>query len=604
MNPRAIWCSICLLSVAALAAPVPPPGSCPGGYALAGFDLSVEGPGESEPMPLRAVTRLDGGARLIYRPGEIFGQANGEAQVAVISIPTTPSGVLGILEAHKASEPAEWIVPSRAAAVALVYGPQGLSLPKLSELMERDSQLIPQLALYAEKSAQTELLMETVASWERSGAGPGLEAALQGFSSRYGVALPALNRSASVDQQALNLMRALHPALATLDPLAPASSQRLQQSTGLAAAVGGLFFGNTVGLATAGGAMFLNLRSLFFPGSEFRSALTQQVGEVSVLCAKREAVKSRTRFVYLWAWRIQGPPPPRLEGLPLRVNRGEPSILPVKGTNLPSIRGLAAAPAEAKFLAGQSAIELKLPPSAKKGDRIELRIEVEDSPSPIVLPGAIEVLDPRPAITGVRMSLPRELPVALKEAELPANAFSAASIRSEGAGLLPTVHVECTDPSLTLKKLSLRPGEQAGSARVRLAGGAGVLHLSFDPGSIGLPPCTLAARIETSDGVSDPHTIGRLVRLPNIERFTLTGELVATGVYSGWIEGEELESIEKTGWNDEHGVAVSDPPLPVANQGSRQRLRIAMPWPPPAPRAPLFVWLRGEEKGRRTVAVY
>src|ERR1035438_10054518 len=31
-----------------------------------------------------------------------------------------------------------------------------------------------------------------------------------------------------------------------------------------------------------------------------------------------------------------------------------------------------------------------------------------------------------------------------------------------------------------------------------------------------------------------------------------------------------------------------------------QTLRIAMPWPSPTPKAPLFVWLRGETEGRAT----
>jgi len=187
---------------------------------------------------------------------------------------------------------------------------------------------------------------------------------------------------------------------------------------------------------------------------------------------------------------------------------------------------------------------------------------------------------------------------------LPANAFTAVSVWTTGAGALPTLHLECTDPALTLKKLSIRPGEQQ-PANVRLrAVSKGELFLSFEPGAVGQPPCELAARVETGDGVSDPVTVGRVVRLPRIEKFSLTPELAAPSAYLGWIEGEELEAIEKTGWNAEQGMAVSDAPLPVANSGSKQRLKIAMPWPPPAPRAPLYVWLRGETAGRRSAVVY
>jgi hypothetical protein len=616
---------------AGAALPAPPIGVCPAGRPLAVFDIGVEttkadtnkdeanqapasdaGSGKAGEAgnpavfaPLRSLVRLEGGSRLIYKPREILTSSE-DAEVALISIPTTATGVLGILESRKASQPAEWIIPSRAAAVALVYGPHGLNLNKVVGLVRHDPQLITQLAVYAEKSAQTEELMETLAAWERSGSSQTLEAALQGFSSRYGMALPVLNRSATTDQQALTLMRALHPTLAAFDPLAPSQAGMLQQSGSLAASVAGLFLGNPVGLATAGGAMFLNLRSLLFPGSEFRSALAQQSGGASVLCAKREPNKSRTRLVYLWAWKLPGLPAPRLEGLPYRVNLGPPLLrVPLKGVNLENIRGVTTnlEEAEVELLSGEPALSLKLPPSVGKGARLDLRFEVEDAPAPIVLPGAIELLGPRPVVDSAAASLPQGLPMQLTHGEIPANAFTAVTIRAANVDALPTLHLDCTDPSLTLKKLSIRPGEQAGNARLRTLG-KGELFLSFEPAAVGQPPCELGARIETSDGLSDSFVVGRLVRLPRIEKFSLTPELVAESTYSGWIEGEELEAIEMTGWHEAKGVPVAGPPLPVANSGSRQRLKIAMPWPPPAPQAPLYVWLRGEPAGRRTTVAY
>lgn len=592
-----------VLSVGVVAA-APPIGACPAGRPLVLFDIGVTS-SEPEFAPVRSLNRLEGGSKLVYKPREMFG-ATDDAEVALISIPTTPTGVLGVLEAQKASQPAEWVIPSRAAAIALVYGPQGLSLNKISNLVRHDAQLITQLATYAEKSAQTEELMETLASWERSGSGQTLEAALQGFSSRYGVALPALTRGATTDQQALTLMRALHPALATFDPLAPSQAGRLQQSGSLAASVAGLFLGNPVGLATAGGAMFLNLRSIMFPGSEFRTALAQQSGDSSVLCAKREVNKSRTKFVYLWAWKFPGAPAPRLEGMPYKVNLGPPSLtVSLKGAHLENIRGITTSVdgVELEYQPGQPSLAFRLPPTAGKGTKLDLRLEVEDAPAPIVLPGAIEVLGPRPEVTSATPSLPHALPMHLVTGEIPANAFTAVTIRTANADTLPTVHVECTDPALTVKKLSIRPGEQTPTARLRALSRT-ELFLSFEPAAVGQSPCELGARIETTDGLSDAKVVGRLVRLPRIEKFSLTAELVGESTYSGWIEGEELEAIERTGWSEQKGVPVAGPPLPIANSGSRQRLKIAMPWPPPAPQAPLYVWLRGEAEGRKTNASY
>jgi hypothetical protein len=44
----------------------------------------------------------------------------------------------------------------------------------------------------------------------------------------------------------------------------------------------------------------------------------------------------------------------------------------------------------------------------------------------------------------------------------------------------------------------------------------------------------------------------------------------------------------------------------VGNAGgdNKESLRVAIPWPAPAPHAPLYIWLRGEERGRLTSAQY
>jgi hypothetical protein len=48
------------------------------------------------------------------------------------------------------------------------------------------------------------------------------------------------------------------------------------------------------------------------------------------------------------------------------------------------------------------------------------------------------------------------------------------------------------------------------------------------------------------------------------------------------------------------GNVTPELPRPAAGEGSKQTLRIAMPWPSPTPKAPLYVWLRGESEGRAT----
>ncbi|MEZ5399413.1 MAG: hypothetical protein R2729_07065 [Bryobacteraceae bacterium] len=549
--------------------------------------------------PIRTVPRLDAGDRIAYRPDLIYAGKE-KAEVSLISIPTTPEGVLAVLESHSANEAAEWVVPSRAGAIAVVFGPQGVSLAKLADLVLADRSLVPQLADYAETSARTEMLIEAVRAWERNGTGQSLDSALQGFASRYGMAMPALNRAARPEEQALGLMRALNPALATIDPLAPDSGMRLQQSAGLAATVAGLFFGNPVGLASAGGALFLNMRTLLFPGSEFRSALTQHVDGGSVLCAPREPAKSRTQLVYLWAWRIKEPPPPRLEGLPYRVNLGEQTRIDLRGPGVDRIRAVSGE-AVLGFVPPAS-VEAGAPPEAKRGDRFAITLDVTDS-DPVTIPGAIEVLGPRPRIAKVRRSIPASLPVAAINGELPAGGFVSVALDVENAGPDATLHLACTDETLSLTKLALRAGADNGAGRLRQVGASG-LFLSFGPGAIAQPPCEIAATLETSDGRSEPTALGRVVRLPLIDSFTLTAETAGDRRFFAVLEGEELDSIERTGWDGANGLSVESLPLPVAGSTSRQRLRVVMPWPPPAPKSALYVWLRGETHGRRTTAVY
>jgi len=88
------------------------------------------------------------------------------------------------------------------------------------------------------------------------------------------------------------------------------------------------------------------------------------------------------------------------------------------------------------------------------------------------------------------------------------------------------------------------------------------------------------------------------VRLPAVQQFTLTNEAAGPGRYLGTLEGRNLDIIEKAGWDAQNGVPVTAIPAPTSP--TQQSLRIAVPWPAPAPHAPLYIWLRGEAAGRKT----
>jgi hypothetical protein len=88
--------------------------------------------------------------------------------------------------------------------------------------------------------------------------------------------------------------------------------------------------------------------------------------------------------------------------------------------------------------------------------------------------------------------------------------------------------------------------------------------------------------------------MGRIVRVPEIERLK-----VGMDSASGSLIGQNLETIEKTGWSADQEEAVEGLPLPAPGEGQKQTLQIRIP-PPPNPHAQLYVWLRGESKPRAT----
>ena len=194
--------------------------------------------------------------------------------------------------------------------------------------------------------------------------------------------------------------------------------------------------------------------------------------------------------------------------------------------------------------------------------------------------------------------------MALHKHELPAGYTVSFAMRLENVAEQPRVLVACTEASRTLQPLSLRPGEQKGASRVGSAG-SGMLFLSLDPGDIGQTGCKLQVIVETdAEGQSDAHELGRVVRLPKIDALELSAEKLDEGTYAALLKGQDLETVDKAGWDAAKGLPVRGLPAPVAGDARRQVLNIAIPWPSPAPRSPLFIWLRGETEGRQTTVRY
>ena len=781
MRPTLLLLLVC---AAALAADPTPPG-CVGSAPLGKFRVSVARPDRVVTLPIEELTAIPEGSRLIWDPVHLSSRLSPDSEVAALIIPKK-RGALEVLPAKKASQGEAWDLPHGAEVVALVIGPDGLNMGKVKSLVKKDEDLLPELAAYAQQTSQVEALVQTLADSET--AGGGAEAALRGFSSRWGVAMPKLDPNAPTNQQANTLLTAILPSASAYDPLAPRGAQ-MQQTTGLAASIAGLFFGNTVGLAAGGAALVANLKSGLFPNTEFRSAYSQAADAgVMAFCAKNQP-KSRTKLAYLWAYRapattapkteiagpaylplgakstvkvgaakeltrardwrlvpsaggeavpvavmpaadsieldltkatlvageyrltanwdwetialgtvhvlpfgdlskavlpaasrdklVQGsgtvtveltgadfefvdkvelqkvaprppkpvaaffdlpkgpragpqttmkvdidtgaageyrllvaqdggkaqalavtvlPPNPSLAKLPVRVNLGESEqALHFEGSGLERIESMTSEAGE--IVAGK----LRLKASAKPGDRFAIALKVRGLDAPLIVKDGIEVVGPRPKIVSARRSATADTGIELREDELPVGmsvgfALAVDHLREAGSGR-PRLELGCRDGE-TRRALALAPDERAEGASLTFDGGES-LYLSVDPGTVGFAGCELTATVTVAPrGASDAYALGRVMRAPVVEQFTLTSETAGAGQYYGVLRGRDLDLVEKAGWDAQNGLAAPGIPAPVS--ATQQSLRIVVPWPAPAPHAPLYLWLRGEKTGRRT----
>ncbi len=794
-----------LLSAPALGALSVEPIKCPAGAPVGSFQLLVTN-GSGAPRMLETVNQLLPGYKVDYHPEHIKGPDKKKARISLVLVPSD-KGKVDVLEPKPADKDAEWSVPFDTQIAALVYGPEGLDKGKVAGLVKKNEELIGQLADYAQKTQDTESLIQAITQ-EKQGleSGESVNAAVASFASQYSGATK-LDRTQPMDAQMAALVRGLSPAVTAYDPLAPDPTQRAAQTASIAAAVAGLFLGTDVGLGASAGALLLNMHSLFFPKTEFRSAFGQpQSGQKNVtgLCGSSTSSVSRTQLAYLWAtrfpdvsapalslektehvalsektafpldvkarewkiaarvqdwrlvsadgkaasaisakvdttkktieldltdtkvkagaWKLEGtwdwtpvkvagtlevhelssfakakvapasqdhliqgagkvnvwltgddfefvtklelknrddkfaqpssvafllpkglregpqttletqvdtgsltpgnyeflvaqsdgdahavpfkvlPAPPRISNLPLLVNTGQGSRVVLHGDGLDRIESLSADGAKIELdepaTADERGATVTLDPSAKKGKKLTLRMKVKDFDQPIGFENALVVAGPRPVINNVGISLPPGSVLAAP-GEIPADSAVSFELSIAHATDLNSLRLYC-DGEADAKAVVIRPGDASDDSRLRQEG-PGSYFLAFNSGSIGQPGCEVMASVSSAaNGNSVPKKLGTIILFPRIDSFEVTDQKASDNSFYGEIKGQNLESIAKVGWDDATGMDVSTIPAPAAGGGTDELLRVTVPWPAPAPHSPLFIWLRGETKGRPT----
>ncbi len=301
------------LLVYSAAAGAVPPLVCPAGAPIGNVDLRVRHSRGGSPLPLKTINRLEEGDSILYRP-ILRASETRKGEVSIVLIPAVrepDQDHLTVLPPKPANQPAEWQIPSKSSVAAFVYGPAGLNRNKVKTFLSKDDELVAQLADYAEKTQQTEALIQALSSDASSG--ETVNAAFRGFASQYGMST-SINRTQPTDQQMVLALRTLNPAVAGYDPISSTdSSQRFGQTASLATSVAALFFGSPVGLAAGGTAMLMEMRSMAFPNTVFRSSFAQTIPDDGLgLCGRRDAVPAHTKVAYLWATRIPNIGPPHI----------------------------------------------------------------------------------------------------------------------------------------------------------------------------------------------------------------------------------------------------------------------------------------------------
>lgn len=285
------------------------PRPCVGGtLPVATFKLMVTPSLGGKALPVKEVNVIHPGDKLKYEPVLVPMPIRNQARVAIVLAPSPEAKDKGIevLDAQPAKDSAEWTIPFRASVVGVVFGPRGLNVKKVHSLVHSDPELVPELATYAEQTAEVNALVQTLAQYDQSRPGSeDLNAALGGFSAEYGVALPRLTSGAPTDQQATMLLQAVMPSMSNYDPLTSTRSAVVAQSAGLATSVAALFYGTPVGLAAGGAAFFVNLRTMMSPGTDFRSAFSEPaISGGMEFCSNNQKPVPRTRLAYLWMLKV------------------------------------------------------------------------------------------------------------------------------------------------------------------------------------------------------------------------------------------------------------------------------------------------------------
>jgi hypothetical protein len=296
------------------------------------------------------------------------------------------------------------------------------------------------------------------------------------------------------------------------------------------------------------------------------------------------------------------PNPPKIDSLPILVNQGVGTQhFVLKGERLEQVSWLEApavvfslSPAGVNQTERSLTVELKS--SSQPGTALPVTAHLKDRSEPLELPGALEITGPLPVIASSKLSLPKGFAIQVRSNEFPAGYTLSAMLDVKNIERQSVLQLACADGVGTPTSLHL--GEQSGDRNLQQIS-PDQLFLAIETDH--LPAgCSLQAVIDNGrGGRSKPFTLAHMVRMPQIDSFVLADAGPQGGTHQYEISGQNLEMIEKLGWDKSNGLPVPELPSPLPGPGLKQSIQLGLP-DGPAREPLLYVWLRGDQEGRET----
>ena len=316
-------------------------------------------------------------------------------------------------------------------------------------------------------------------------------------------------------------------------------------------------------------------------------------GSYELLISQQDEKKHRVEFKIL-------PNPPKIDNLPILVNQGaETQHFVLKGERLGLITKLEAAGALLSLNPPapnqtERSLTVQLKSSPKPGTAVCVKAYLQDRVEPLMLTDALETTGPLPVIASSKLSRPTDVGVSIRFDEFPAGDTLNAMLDVKNLERKGVLRLACAEG--VGERASLHIGEKTQHWSLQQLS-PDQLFLAFD--SSALPAgCSLQAVIDNGrDGSSQPSTLAHLLRIPKIDSFRVSQNQAQNGVKEYQLTGQNLEMIQKLGWDENNGVDISGLPVPLPGAGLNQSLEINLP-DPPTSEAALWIWLRGDKQAR------